>query len=284
MNVSYYPGCSLVGTAREYGESFEAVSKMLGIKLKELHDWNCCGASSAHATNDMLAVALAARNLEIADKAGLDLVVPCAACYQRLKVAEKELLTGKAIEGISRKYKGDFHIKHSVDFFWEDVDEKALREKIKKPLHGLNPVCYYGCLTTKPPKVTDAKNPENPQAMDNLMKSLGANVRNWSYKTDCCGGSLIFTRPDVAKKLIGKLLDMAEEAGADCIVAGCPLCQSNLDTRMEEISKETGKKYSLPVFYFTELMGLAFRNPSVEKWISRHMIDPRPLLMQKGLI
>lgn len=284
MNVSYYPGCSLVGTAREYGESFEAVSKMLGIKLKELHDWNCCGASSAHATNDMLAVALAARNLEIADKAGLDLVVPCAACYHRLKVAENELLTGKAIEGISRKYKGDFRIKHSVDFFWEDVDEKALREKIKKPLHGLNPVCYYGCLTTKPPKVTDAKNPENPQAMDNLMKSLGANVRNWSYKTDCCGGSLIFTRPDIAKKLIGKLLNMAEEAGADCIVAGCPLCQSNLDTRMEEISKETGKKYSLPVFYFTELMGLAFGNPSAEKWISRHMIDPRPLLTQKGLI
>jgi len=284
MNVSYYPGCSLEGTAREYDESIEAVSKMLGVELQELHDWNCCGASSAHATDDMLAVALSARNLEIADKAGMDLIVPCAACYQRLKVAEKALLAGKAKEGISGKYQGNFHIRYIVDFFWEDAGEKALREKIVKPLHGLNPVCYYGCLTTRPPKVTDAKNPEDPQAMDSLMKSLGANVRNWSYKTDCCGGSLIFTRPDIAKKLTGKLLDMAEEAGADCIVAGCPLCQSNLDTRMKEISKETGKKYSLPVFYFTELMGLAFGNPSAKRWISRHMIDPMPLLKQKGLI
>lgn len=284
VNVSYYPGCSLEGTAREYGESIEAVSKTLGIELQELHDWNCCGASTAHVSNNILAVALPARNLEIADKAGKDLVVPCAACYQRLKVAEKELLVGKAIKGISGKYKGNFRIKYIVDFFWEDVGEKALREKVKKPLRGLNPVCYYGCLTTRPPKVTDAKNPDDPQSMDNLMKSLGVDAKNWSYKTDCCGGSLIFTLPDIAKKLTGKLLDMAEEAGADCIVAGCPLCQSNLDTRQKEISQETGKEYNLPIFYFTELMGLAFGDPSVKRWLARHMTDPRPLLKQKGLI
>ncbi|MFC2002843.1 CoB--CoM heterodisulfide reductase iron-sulfur subunit B family protein [Chloroflexota bacterium] len=284
MDVSYYPGCSLDGTAKEYRESLEAVSPALGIKLRELHDWNCCGSSSAHVTNDMLAVALAARNLEIADRAGFDLVVPCAACFQRLKVAEKELLAGKVIEGISRKYEGNFCIKHVGDFFWEDVGRKALSERVRKPLAGLNPVCYYGCLTTRPPKVTDAKNPEDPQAMDDLMKSLGADVKNWSYKTDCCGGNLILTRPDIAKTLIQKLLDMAEEAGADCVVVGCPLCQSNLDTRQKDISREAGRGYHLPVFYFTELMGLAFGLPEVKRWFSRHMIDPRPLLKQKGLM
>ena len=284
MNVSYYPGCSLTGTAKEYGESIEAVSKTLGIELKELPDWTCCGSSSAHVTDDMLAVALAARNLEIADKAGMDLMVPCAACYQRLKVAEKELLTGKAIEGISSKYEGNLRILHSADFFWEDIGEKALSEKVKKPLAGLNPVCYYGCLTTRPPKITDAKNPEDPQAMDDLMKSLGANVRNWSYKTDCCGGNLILTHPDIAKELIKKLLDMAEEAGADCIVAGCPMCHSNLDSRQSEISQGAEKEYNTPIFYFTELMGLAFGDPSVKKWLNRHMTDPKPLLKQKGLI
>jgi len=284
MNVSYYPGCSLTGTAKEYGESIEAVSKTLGIELKELSDWTCCGSSSAHVTDDMLAVALSARNLEIADKAGMDIMVPCAACYQRLKVAEKELLTGKAIEGISSKYKGNLRILHSADFFWEDIGEKALSEKVKKPVAGLNPVCYYGCLTTRPPKITDAKNPEDPQAMDDLMKSLGANVRNWSYKTDCCGGNLILTHPDIAKELIKKLLDMAEEAGADCIVAGCPMCHSNLDSRQSEISHDTGKEYNTPIFYFTELMGIAFGDPSVKKWLNRHMTDPKPLLKQKGLI
>jgi len=284
MNVSYYPGCSLDGVAREYGESTEAVARILGIELKELEDWSCCGAASAHATNDTLALALPARNLEIAAKAGLDLIVPCAACFSRLKIAEKELQSGKDIEGISGKYQGGFYIKHLADFLWEDISEKAISEKVKKPLKGLNPVCYYGCLITRPPKVTDTKDCENPESMDNLMKTLGAEVKNWSYKTDCCGAEHVLTLPGVAWKLMQKLLDMAEEAGADSIVAGCPMCQSNLDSHQKEISRETGKKYHTPVFYFTELMGLAFGDPSVKKWLSRHIVDPRPLLKQKGLI
>jgi heterodisulfide reductase subunit B len=231
-----------------------------------------------------LAVALAARNLDIADRAGMDLVVPCAACYHRLKVAEKQLPLGKATEGISSKYEGNFHIKNVVDFLWEDVGEKALTEKVKKPLWGLNLVCYYGCLMVRPPKVTDVKNPEDPQAMDNLMRSLGANVNNWSYKTDCCGSNLILTRPDIARKLIQRLLDMAEEAGANGIVAACPMCQSNLDTRQKKISEETGREYDIPIFYFTELMGLAFENTSVKKWLGKHMTGPGPLLRQKGLL
>ncbi|MFC1965729.1 heterodisulfide reductase-related iron-sulfur binding cluster [Chloroflexota bacterium] len=135
-----------------------------------------------------------------------------------------------------------------------------------------------------PPLVTDAKNPENPQNLDNLINSLGADVRNWSYKTDCCGGNLIMTRPDIARKLIQKLLDMAEEAGADCLVTGCPMCFSNLDTRQNSVSKESGKEYNVPIFYLSELMGVAFGNPSARKWLGRHMVDPRPLLTRKGLI
>jgi heterodisulfide reductase subunit B len=284
MNVSYFPGCSLHSTAREYGESIEAVAQLLGIDFQELDDWTCCGASSAHITNDELAVALPVRNLLIADRVGMDLVVPCAACFQRFKVAEKELSAGKGIVGSPDKYKGNFDIKYIVDFFWEYVGEKTLREKVKKPLTGLTPVCYYGCLSVRPPMVTDARNPENPRAMDNIIKSLGADVKDWSYKTDCCGGSLMFTRPDIAKKLTAKLLDMAEEAGADCIVAACPICQVNLDSRQKEISTESDRKYEMPVFYFTELMGLAFGEPSLKKWLNRHMVKSWPLLEQKELV
>jgi len=284
MNVSFYPGCSLEGVAREYGESTGAVSRMLGVELEELPDWSCCGASSAHATSDTLARALPARNLEIADRIGRDLVVPCAACYSRLKTAEKELLAGKEIAEVSGKYRGNFRIKHLADFFWEDIGEKAVLEKVKKPLTGLSPVGYYGCLITRPPKVTGAADPDNPESMDNLMIALGADVKNWSYKTDCCGAGHALTLPDVAWKMMQKLLDMAAEAGADSIVAGCPMCQSNLDTRQKEISRAAGREYHMPVFYFTELMGLAFGHPAVEKWLSRHITDPRPLLRQKGLL
>ena len=284
MKVSYYPGCSLDGTAREFGESVEGVAKSLGVELDELPDWNCCGASSAHVTNDALAVGLAARNLEIAEKAGMDVVVPCAMCFSRLKVAEKELLAGRKIDGISVELSGNLSIQNSVDFFWTNVGKQAIARKVTKSLKGLNPVCYYGCLTNRPPKITDAKRPEDPQEMDLLIGSLGAQVRNWSYKTDCCGGSLILTLPEVAHKLIQKLLDMALEAGADCIVAACPMCHGNLDIWQKEISEETGKEYNIPIFYFTELMGLAFETPSVQTWLGRHHADPIPFLREKGLL
>ena len=284
MKVSYYPGCSLDGTAIEYNQSLEAVARALGIELEELPDWTCCGSSSAHATNDDLALSLAGRNLIAADKIGRDLLVPCAACYQRLKSAEKQLKAGKSIEGIHYHYHGKFQIKHTSDFIWEVLGEKAIAARIIKPLVGLSPVCYYGCLTARPPKVTDAKNPEDPQSMDQIMALLGADVKNWSYKTDCCGGSLMFTHPDLAKRLVKKLFDMALEAGADCIVVGCPMCQSNLDTRQNEIVQDNGAPYNLPIYYFTELMALAFGTPNVKKWLGKHMTEASTLLKQKGLL
>lgn len=284
MNVSYYPGCSLDGTAREYGESVEAIFKTLGIELQELPDWSCCGSSSAHVSNDKLSVSLAARNLHIAEKVGLDLVVPCAACYQRLKVAEKSLLEGEKVEGISTAYEGKLAVKHVADFLWENAGDSVISKKVKKPLTGLKPVCYYGCLTTRPPKITDAARPEDPRSMDYIVKSLGAEVHNWSYKTDCCGGNLILTNPHIAWKLVQKLLDMSIEAGANCIAVSCPMCFSNLDSPQKEISQATGTQYHVPIFYITELMGIAFGDASAEKWLHRHITDPIPLLKQLGLL
>jgi heterodisulfide reductase subunit B2 len=284
MKVSYYPGCSLDGTAIEYNQSLEAVSGKLDIELAELKDWTCCGASSAHVTNDKLAMGLAGRNLIIADKAGMDLMVPCAACFQRLKSAEKHLKAGETVEGMPHPYQGKFNIKHSADMIWESVGEKKIAAPVKKPLTGLHPVCYYGCLTTRPPRVTDAPNPEDPQAMDDILKALGADVKKWSYKTDCCGGNLMLTHTELAKKLVKKLFDMAEEAGADCIVVGCPMCHSNLDTREGTILRENGDKYKMPVYYFSELMGLAYGVEHVDKWLNKHFTEAKTLLKEKGLL
>lgn len=280
MKVSYYPGCSLLGTAREYEESIRAVCNVLGIELCELEDWNCCGASSAHSTNEFLSIALPARNLVIAEKAGLDLVVPCAACYQRLKVAERKLPQEPEL---NMSYRGKIKVKHLLDFLCEEENLKQVKENIKKPLSGLKVVCYYGCLMVRPPRITGAVNFEDPQNMDELLKLLGAESLPWSYKTDCCGGSLALTRPDIVKRLVDKLLGMAREAGADCLATGCPMCQANLDTRQAQVSKEFGKDHHLPIFYFTELIGLAL-GCRVDKWVKKHLVDPRSLLTSRGLI
>jgi heterodisulfide reductase subunit B len=255
----------------------------LGIELDELDDWNCCGASSAHSIDERLSIALPARNLAIAEKEAKDLIVPCAACYQRLKVAEKELSENPALlPEIS--YQGKVKVKHLLDFLTEEKNLKEIKEKLRVPLSVLKPACYYGCLTVRPPKVTGAKEYEDPQNMDELMTILGAEVPFWSYKTDCCGGSLVLTRPDIVKRLVAHLFEMAQEAGANCIVTGCPLCQTNLDTRQEEINQESGTNYYLPIFYFTELIGLAAGYRDTQKWFKRHLVDPNKLLTSINLI
>ena len=284
MKLSYYPGCSLEGTAIDYKKSLETVVRDLDVELDEIPDWTCCGASSAHVTDDELAVSLAGRNLLIADKIGLDLFVPCSACFQRLKAADKQLKSGKKVAGNSQIYTGSFNIKHSADLIWQNIGEKLISARVKKPLLGLKPVCYYGCLTTRPPKITDALDPEDPQSMDEIMRTLGADVKNWSYKTDCCGGNLMLTHPQLAIKLVQKLFDMALEAGADCIVVGCPMCQSNLDTRQKDVLRPDGQRYDLPVYYFSELMELAFGHADVLQNLDKHLTEARSLLKKNRLI
>jgi len=275
MRVSYYPGCSLLGTAREYDESNRAVCGVLGIDLEELEGWNCCGASSAHSTDDFLSLALPARNITIAEGKGLDLIIPCSACFLRLKASERKLLETPFPDF---PYQGNLKVKHLLNFLAEEENIQRIKEKVKRPLAGLKVACYYGCLIVRPPKVTGATEPEDPKEMDRLMAVLGAEVLEWSFKTDCCGGSLVLTRPDIADRLVERILNMAFEAGAEALVTCCPLCQSNLETCQRGSSRYT------PVFYFTELLGLALELPEVKRWLKRHLIDPRGLLATKGLI
>jgi len=283
VKVSYYPGCSLHSTGLEYDESTQEVCRILDIELEELPDWNCCGAGSAHCTDEVLSIELPVRNLVKAEEAGLDLVIPCAACFNRFKVAEKHIREGKE-PVIDTPYLGNVPVKHLLDFLSEEENLKLIKEKIEKPLNGLKVACYYGCLITRPPEITDAKHHENPQVMDDLLSLLGAETRPWSYKTDCCGGSLMLSRPDIVAQLSGKLIQMAEEAGADCMATACPLCQANLDTKQGVISKDLKREIHFPTFYFTELLGLALGYEKADKWFRRHVVDPRDLLKSKGLL
>jgi len=280
--LSYYPGCSLHGTAKEYDESIAGVSSLLGIGLHELENWTCCGASSAHCTDEALAIALPARNLAIAEKSERELLVPCVACYHRFKVVEKEVKDhpGK----LSVPYHGKVPLRYALDFFCEGSILEEVKKKRTTPLTGLKVVCYYGCLTVRPPELTGVREYENPVQMERLMELLGAEPIPWSYKTDCCGASLVMTRTDVVRKLSNRLLAMAVDAEADAIVTGCSMCQSNLDTRQNELEKEGGRNYGIPILYFTELMGLAMGHRGAKKWLSRHITDPIKVLNRKGLI
>ncbi len=290
MKVAYYPGCSLHGTAEEYDESTQMVCEALGIELEELKDWSCCGATSAHATNDKLAVALAARNLALAEESRNEtLIVPCSACYQRLKVADARIRNDQQLgvemaELTGKSYSGKLQVLQIIQLLARPEMLQKVAEKITRPLKDLRTVCYYGCLTVRPPKYTKVADYEDPMFMDTLVETAGADNRFWSYKTECCSAGLAMARSDVTKRLAGTLLSMADEAEAECVVVSCPMCHANLDTRQTALLAEKKIPKKMPILYVTELLALAMGIKEVEDLLPKHLVDPRPLLSSKGLL
>jgi len=285
MELSYYPGCSLHGTSVEYDESTRAVCTALDIELHEIEDWNCCGATSAHSVGGDLSLALPARNLALAARDGRDVVVPCAACFNRLRAAQVAAVEGKLPEGVTTGERA-VDVRSLVDVLATTEMLSRIAGKVEKSLEELAVVPYYGCLLVRPQEVTGAKDVEDPQDMDAVLKMVGLDLKKWSYKTQCCGGGLALSRADLVEKLVKKILAHARGCGAECIVTACPMCLMNLEARQFEglRSGSIDKADSMPVLYFTELIGIALGMDWVSDWLGKHVMDPRPLLQSKGLL
>jgi len=273
----------------EYNLSAKLVAKRLDLELEEVPDWSCCGASAAHNTNHKLAVALSARNLALAEKQGLDLAVPCAACFSRLKAAQKAMdgspkVKGEMEEIIELPYQGTSRVYNLLDIMVNHVGTEAIAEKVVQPLEGLKVACYYGCLLLRPPAVTGFDDSENPETMEKLVAALGGEPISWAFKSECCGAGHTTTRPDVSGVMLNRIYQDAQKRGADCLISACPLCMLNLDMREVEVGRSFGKEYHLPVFYFTELIGLALGCSPRELGLSKHFVSPLPLLDAKEII
>lgn len=263
MMYSYYPGCSLHATAFDYDKSLLAVCKVLKIELKEVKNWICCGASSAHQTSHLLALSLPAKNLAEVEKENLSKVlVPCAACYARFKTMKYELenspeLLPEITKIISYPLKNNVNILHPLEILSNGLSAE-IKHCVIKDLSKIKAVCYYGCLLTRPPKIMQFDICEYPMSMDGILKNAGVDVLDWSYKTDCCGAALSLTKTEIILPLIKNIFENASDVGADAIAVACPLCHSNLDSRQDEANKLFGTNYHIPILYFTQLLGLAF--------------------------
>jgi heterodisulfide reductase subunit B2 len=277
MQISFYPGCSLEGMANDYGHSITAVFDRLGIEAVELEDWSCCGSTAAHSLSEMMALILPARNLAAAEKVGLDLVTPCANCFNRLSYSQK--MIQKRLFDIPWEVKGDGKVHDMTRFLAQPEMIARIGQKVARPLKGLKVVCYYGCQTVRSPRITGYSDFENPQTLDMLAAAAGAEVIDWSFKSTCCGASIGIARKDIQESLTRRIYQKALQAGAEAIVVSCPLCQVNLDVIQKNA---TGQR--APVFYFTELLRLAFEGGGVRRWFRAHLTDPVPLLTEKGLL
>jgi heterodisulfide reductase subunit B len=285
---AYYPGCSLEGTAREYDVSTRVACQELGIELTELEAWSCCGASSGHATNTWLSLALPARNLRLVEEQGFGaMIAPCAMCFARFRHAVHEMRDPEVRDQVNAlldaPVRNEVKVHSLVDLFSEAEQLDLIRERTRRSLEGLRLAAYYGCLLVRPPEILEPDDPENPTMLDRIIEAAGATLVDWSFKTECCAGSLVLSRTDIALELTRKLLEEAVRRGANGIVTACPMCHMNLDTRQGQINRRYGTDLDLPIFYFTQLVGLAAGHGVKELLLDRHLADPRPLLQEIGI-
>lgn len=280
---AYYPGCTLKTTGKEFDISARLVCDKLGIELQELEDWVCCGASSAHSTSHLLALALPAQELQSAEAKGLPLAVACAMCFSRLKYTAHALKDKALSSQISQALGKSVSNKVAVKHLLEILDPQSRTFPVKKQLSGLKVACYYGCLLVRPKEITEFDDEENPQKMDRLISALGAEAIPWEFKTECCGASLLFAHPEAVLKLSHRILFQAKQAGSDVVAVACPMCQSNLDAHQKEMRREFPDFTEIPVLYFTQLMGLSFGFSPGQLLLDKHFVNPLPLLSQKGL-
>lgn len=276
MKIGFYPGCSLEGSSREYNESVEAVAEAVGLELQQVPDWNCCGSTAAHNLNKELSLALPARILALAEKAGMtEMVVPCAACYSRLAVTRHELLEDEALrlkisDIIEMDIKGSVEIINVLQMLEKYVAPK-LEGRISTPF-GRKVACYYGCLLVRPHKILKFDRCEDPQSMDRMIEKIGGTPLPWAFKVECCGAGFSVSRTSAVARLSGEILDDAVSRGAEALVVACPMCHSNFDMRRPSIEKYMNKKYSIPVIYITQAVGLALGIDEKRLGLQRHMV------------
>jgi heterodisulfide reductase subunit B len=289
LNYAYYPGCSLHASAKEYDISTRGVCKVLKIGLEEVPDWFCCGATPAHNVDELLSLSLCAKNLSLADEVEGDLAVACAACFSRLKTTQHHLrnndIQRKQVEtAIAAPAPLGKKVKHMLEILAKDYGLDKLAAAVTRPLTGLKVACYYGCLLTRPPDVPELDCVEAPTIMEDVLNAVGAETVAWSHRLECCGANFTLSRPGVVLQLSNAILDSAKAAGAECILVACPLCHGNLDIRQKEIEGVYNVSYGLPIFYITQMVGLAVGVPATRLGLESMMVNPLPLLKGKNLL
>lgn len=291
MAYSFYPGCSMEATGKASGVSFEAVKHLIPMEVQEIPDWNCCGATvSSNYIGDLPQLAMAARNLALAEPAGLDVVITCSSCYlnlawvnERMKLEpEFAAQINEALGAAGLQYNMTLNVRHIVDVLVNDIGLDQIKKSVVRPLTGLKVACYSGCQTVRAIRRWDFDDLEHPQLLGKVVEALGATAVPFPAAAKCCGGAQQFTNVELIYHLTGKILQSAADNQADVIVTPCPMCHMNADVYQQKINSVTGTDYHMPVLFITQLMGLAYGVPKKELGFSYNVVPSNKKLQIYG--
>ncbi|MEW6568940.1 MAG: CoB--CoM heterodisulfide reductase iron-sulfur subunit B family protein [Chloroflexota bacterium] len=282
-----FPGCSLEKIAQSYHHSALETCREVGVELKELPDWNCCGATAYFHVDELLAHTLCARNLAQAEQLNLDVVAPCAACFKNMYFTNEVLKEDPdlaehinfALEEANLHFSGKVIVRHLLELLAHDVGPEQIKQRVTHPLAGLHVAAYYGCQTIRPRKPNQTtEDVEQPHFFEDLVAAMGATAVDYPYKLRCCGGSLLITNRRAALSLVRDLLQCAIDRGAAVIATACPMCQVNLECYQQQVNQEFGTDYAVPVMYFTQLLGLALGIAPTRLGVGSELVRATPLM------
>lgn len=291
MQIPYYPGCTLKSQGIGFENSAKAVLMVLGIEMKELERWNCCGTVFSLASDDLIHYAAPMRNLIRVQETGNNRVITlCSMCYNTLKRSslllqndEEKLNTLNDFMSLEENYKGKVKVLHLLEILRDEVGFETISKKVVKPLKDLKVVPYYGCLLTRPKEV-GIDDWEEPRIMEDLMQAMGAKVLDEPLRGECCGSYHTVNSKDLVAERTRMIVSSARNRGADVIVLSCPLCEFNLDARQKDTAEIYNDFVGIPVLYFTQLMALALGLDEKVCSFDFHYVDPRPMLKEKGIL
>jgi len=264
MKFALFLGCTIPARLSQYESSSRAVLDKLGVEMVDIKEFNCCGYPFRN-TDYTSAILSAARNMALAEKENLDIVVLCMCGFGMLKEAEYRLKEDQGlrnqINAILAKeglvYKGEIEIKHLLSVLYHDVGLDAIKEKITKTYSDLNIATHYGCHALRPSDVTGFDDPVNPVLFDRLVEVTGATSLDWQARLDCCGAPLFGTNDDLSMKLTEKKIENARESGADFLCDACSYCHLQFDAVQQMINSSDGGNHALPAILYTQLLGLS---------------------------
>jgi len=285
MKLAYYPGCVAKESGREVDLATRWVCRSLGIELVDFAKFSCCGSGFIDEANETLNVAINARNIAIAEAAGLDLMTVCSTCQGMLTLAKVRMNDASvrakvdaALRPLGIDYRGTSKVTHLLRVLVEDVGLDAIRAKVRRPLSGLKVGAFYGCHLLRPADEMGWEDGEEPHAFEDLLSALGASPVYYRGRVMCCGFPILFVKPKTANNIAGRQILDAKSHGADAMATPCPLCHISLDAYQKPAAKLVGRPLDMPIFHLPQLVGLAFGASPDELGLSRHLIPTEPAL------
>ncbi len=285
MKLAYYPGCVAQGSGKELDLATRWVAKAVGIELVDFPKFSCCGSGFVDEANEVLNVAINARNLAIAEAAGLDVLTVCSTCQGMLSLAKLRMTdpavrakVDGALTPIGISYRGTSNVTHLLRVLVEQVGLDAIRAKVRRPLSGLKVGAFYGCHLLRPADELKWESPEEPHAFEALLTVLGAEPVMYRGRVLCCGFPIQFVKPETAGRIAGRQILDAKEHGAHAMATPCPLCHISLDAYQKPAERLVGQPLNMPVFHLPQLVALALGAPEDQIGLDRHLVPTAPAL------